>query len=157
MTLAPRLVADLFDLARQSLEGAEDAFRRKNYLNAVIETQKAVEYSTKAALVAVGVGPGRQHDTSPVLRSALRTHKFPAAYSAKVRGWARASMDIEGVREVASYPDAQGAVSRDQLVDPDEAGRFVEMAKDVYEGVGQLLRSLSVEGPAAEGKHLRRE
>lgn len=127
--------------ASMSLDGAEDALGRGNFANAVTESQKCVELSLEGALLAVGAGPGKQHDPSPIILAQLR--KFPASFHERAREWADASAELDRLREISVYGDPTAhRTAKELFSDRKEARHSVDSAESVFVGVGELISFL---------------
>ena len=133
------------------LQGAARALKDRRWDDAVFSSQMAVEVSSKAVLLALGVEFPKRHDVSAVFREVTSASKLPGWFEVD-----RLSADISTfakLRALAEYAYERG---EDASRFRDEAAPLMKEAKSHVGDCGRLLAEL-FGGKKANDARRRRE
>jgi HEPN domain-containing protein len=113
--------------ARERLDTAARALKRKSYAYCVRLSQEAVEMSTKALLRSMGVEYPKFHDTAPALRAVRE--KLPTGEAEFLAG---ASESLTRKRALAMYGDEARKMTPDEIFGKKDAEEALQLAKRVF-------------------------
>lgn len=120
--------------ARDRLDSAGRALKRRNNAYCVRLSQEAVELSTKALLRSMGVEYPKFHDTSPALRAV--GDKLPVG---KAEFLAKASETLARKRALAMYGDEARNMGPDEIFKSAEAKEALQLASSAHRLCRQLV------------------
>ncbi|PCN50956.1 hypothetical protein B6U99_01725 [Candidatus Geothermarchaeota archaeon ex4572_27] len=121
------------------LEGARRALEDGRWDDAVYSSQMAVEQSSKAVLLALGIEYPRRHDVSDLFAELGERGEVPGWFRERLGEMCRVIAELAGVRGLAAYGYEEGL---DAEYFRDYAPRALEAAEAHVELCRRLLREL---------------
>lgn len=123
--------------ARDRLDSAARATKRRNNAYCVRLSQEAVELSTKALLRGMGVEYPKFHDTAPALRAVQE--KLPPG---EAESLAHASETLSRKRALAMYGDEARNLGPEQIFGRTDAEEALAMAKRTFGSCRRLIDAM---------------
>lgn len=122
--------------ARSLIEEAQRGLERLDYALCLIRSAESVEFSLKAALLAMGESHELKHDVSDDLYQTYPT--FPDWFKEKVPRYILISKTLTVMSLPAKYGDQKLRIPPRQMIQLPEATAYIEIARDVQANCERL-------------------
>ena len=132
----PKEVIYIVKLAKKYLEEAEKSLQRRDYRDAVLNSQLSIENSAKAAISIFHI-PSWSHNPGPELRSLLKS--FPKDLRKDVERLAQLSEELAPEHGRATYGEPTRGLTPWEIYSYEDAYRAISIAREGFTHLKKIV------------------